>query len=253
VLQKVEPKDYLSDELQATYQSGVGKLLHMMKWTRPEILNAVQELSRFMVHASLAHLKEMYRAIKYCIGTPNRGLLLKPTMKWDEDPDFEFEIKGKLDSDFAKDPERRRSVSGYSTFLCGALVTMKSCMQGSVTLNVTSAEFVSGTQCAQEMLFDMRVLESMGLKVKKPMILEMDNKGAVDLSKNWSVLSRTRRDCIQHSFLRELNEEGIIMVKWIPTEENSADIFTKNLNGPAFEKHASSYIGIDEYMKQNES
>jgi hypothetical protein len=41
-------------------------------------------------------------------------------------------------------------------------------------------------------------------------------------------------------------------VKWIPTEENSADIFTKNLNGPAFEKHATTYVGIDQYMKQNE-
>jgi hypothetical protein len=252
VLQKVDPKDWLPDELQSKYRSGVGKLLHMMKWTRPEILNAVRELSRFMAHASLAHLKEMYRAMKYCVGTPNRGLFLKPTMKWDRDPNFEFEIRGKADSDFGKDPERHRSVSGYSTFLCGASVTTKSRMQGSVTLDVTSAEFVSGTQCAQEMLFDMRVLESMGLKVKKPMILEMDNKGAVDLSKNWSVSGRTRHDCIRQSFLRELNEEGIITVKWIPTEENSADIFTKNLNGPAFEKHASAYIGNDEYMKQNE-
>jgi hypothetical protein len=122
---------------------------------------------------------------KYCVGTPNRGLFLKPTMKWDKDPNFEFEILvGRSDSDFAKDPERHRSVSGYSTFLCGASVTTKSRMQGSVTLDVMSAEFVSGTQCAQEMVFNMRVLESMGLKVKKPMILEMDDKGAVDLSKN---------------------------------------------------------------------
>jgi hypothetical protein len=65
----------------------------------------------------LAHLKEMYRTMKYCVGTPNRGLFLKPTMKWDtKDPNFEFEIKGRSDSDFTKDPERHRSVSGYSTF-----------------------------------------------------------------------------------------------------------------------------------------
>jgi hypothetical protein len=130
-------------------------------------------------------------------------LFLKPTMKWDRDPNFEFKIIGRSDSDFAKDPERHQSVSGYSTFLCGATVTTKSSMQGSVALDVTSAEFVSGTQCAQEILFDMRVLESMGLKVKKPMILEKDNKGAVDfLSKNWSVLGRTRHDCMRQSFLR---------------------------------------------------
>jgi hypothetical protein len=32
VLQKVDQKDYLSEELQTKYRSGIGKLLHMMKW-----------------------------------------------------------------------------------------------------------------------------------------------------------------------------------------------------------------------------
>jgi hypothetical protein len=36
----------------------------------------------------------------------NRGLFLKPTMKWDKNPNFEFKITGRLDSDFAKDLER---------------------------------------------------------------------------------------------------------------------------------------------------
>jgi hypothetical protein len=98
----------------------------------------------------------------------------------------------------------------------------------------------------------MRVLESMGLKVKKPMILEIDNKGGVDLSHNWSVSGRTRHDSIRQSFLRELNEEGVIEVYWIPTEDNSSDLFTKNLSGPIFEKHAAVYCGKNEYMKSEE-
>jgi hypothetical protein len=36
------------------------------------------------------------------------------------------------------------------------------------------------------------VLESMGLNVKLPMALEIDNKGAVDLANNWSIGGRTR-------------------------------------------------------------
>ncbi len=48
---------------------------------------------------------------------------------------------------------------------------MNSWMHSCVTLSVTEAELVSGTHCAQDMLYIMRVLESMGLKVKKPMIL----------------------------------------------------------------------------------
>ena len=43
VLQKGEPSDYVKPEEQTKYCSGVGKLLYMMKWTHPKILNAVHE------------------------------------------------------------------------------------------------------------------------------------------------------------------------------------------------------------------
>jgi hypothetical protein len=125
-------------------------------------------------------------------------------------------------------------------------------MQGCVTLSVTEAELVSATQCAQDMLFIMRILESIGLKVQKPMVLEIDNKGAVDLAHNWSVGGRTRHDSVRQNFLRELEEQEIVTVKWIPTSENSADLFTKNLPGPLFNKHVSVYCGHDEYMEQVE-
>ena len=124
-------------------------------------------------------------------------------------------------------------------------------MQTSVTLSVTEAEFVSGCQAVQDMLFAMRVLESIGLKVKKPMLLELDNKGVVDLSHNWSVSSHLHHDSIHQSFLRELEEEGMIEVKWIPGDENSADLFTKNLATKDFEKHMMENCGYDEYMDLN--
>jgi hypothetical protein len=122
-------------------------------------------------------------------------------------------------------------------------------MQDCVTLSVTEAELVAATTCAQDMLFSMRVLESMSLKVKKPMILEVDNKGAKDLTHNWSVGGRTRHVDVREYFLRDLKEEGTISVKWISTKDNSSDLFTKNLAGPEFEKHTSVYCGIDKYMQ----
>jgi hypothetical protein len=96
------------------------------------------------------------------------------------------------------------------------------------------------------MLFVMRVLESIGLQVKKPMILKVDNKGAMDLANNWSVGGRTRHVDTRQYFLRELKEEGVVNVEWIPTAENSSDLFTKNLAGPSFNKHVAVYCGADE-------
>ena len=79
------------------------------------------------------------------------------------------------------------------------------------------------------------------------MILEVDNKGAIDLSHNWSVGGRTRHDSVRQNFLRELEEEQVLTLKWISTNENSADLFTKNLPGPAFLKHIAVYCSVDEY------
>jgi hypothetical protein len=62
-----------------------------------------------------------------------------------------------------------------------------------VASSVTEAELFAVTCCAQDMLFKMRVLESMGLKVKKTMTLKVDNKGAKDLCDNWSVGGRALR------------------------------------------------------------
>jgi hypothetical protein len=44
--------------------------------------------------------------------------------------------------------------------------------------------------------------------------------------------------------------KGIIRTQWIPTDENEADMFTKNLDGNTFEKHLKRINGQDKYMKQ---
>ena len=75
--------------------------------------------------AMLAHMKAMKRVIIYIIATPERGLLLEPNAKWDRNPEFEFEVSGQSDLDYAKDPMTHRSVSGYATFLNRAVVMTK--------------------------------------------------------------------------------------------------------------------------------
>jgi hypothetical protein len=140
-------------------------------------------------------------------------------------------------------------VSGVSVFIHGACTENRSNLQNWVVLSVTEAELVAATTCAQSMLFHYRLLVSMGLTVELPMILECDNKGAKDLANNWSAGGRMRHVDVRQFFLRDLKEDGSIKVKWIPTEENSTDMFTKNLYGPLFEKHARTYVGWDIYMQ----
>ncbi len=125
----------------------------------------------------------------------------------------------------------------------------KSLMQKSIALSVCKAEHTLGVLCAQDMLYTKNVLDLMGLKVKLPMILEIDNKGAVNLVNNWSVGSQTRHVDMRQCFLQELKESKIIDIHWIKGTENEADVFTKNLDGPACIKCIKTLIGQDVYMK----
>ena len=82
VLERCTDGEALTDGEQTRYRSGVGELLHMMRWSRPEIYNAVRELLQFMtIGASNIHMKAMERVMSYCLTTRNRGLLIEPTLE----------------------------------------------------------------------------------------------------------------------------------------------------------------------------
>ena len=103
---KVNAKDH------ETYSSGVGTLLYMTKHSRPDISNPVRELSKTMDAPAPAHLKEMYKLIRFVLSTKDYGLkfkLIKSIRKW--------VLKALSDSGFVSDKEKRISVFGCYLFL----------------------------------------------------------------------------------------------------------------------------------------
>ena len=95
---------------------------------------------------------------------------------------------------------------------------------------------MADVSCAQDMMYTKRIMESLELRVKLRMILEVDNKGTVDLINNCSVGGRTRHVETRQLFLRGIKEQGVFQVKWLKGDENEVDLFTKFFPGPLFEK-----------------
>lgn len=126
----------------------------------------------------------------------------------------------------------------------------KSVTQKRAAQSVSGAELYSGIACAQEMLYTKHVLESLGLKVSLPMVLEMDNKGAVDHANGWSVGGQIRHIGTKAALLCELKESAQLVIKHIPGELNDANMFMKNLDGQLFCKFAKVYARAreNEYM-----
>jgi hypothetical protein len=187
--------------MQKKHCSGTGKAMHATQHLKPETYNAVQFLSRHMHEATKDHYNAMLSVLKYSVDTVNQGLVLKPNKKWDGNQNHKFIISGCLDSDYAKEPKGRCSVSGHMVYLKGAPVMFKSSTERIVSLSSTEAETYAGVTCIQDMLYMKNVLESLGLKVKLPMFLKMNNQGAVYLANNWRVRGRTRHIDVQSVFL----------------------------------------------------
>jgi hypothetical protein len=68
----------LTDEEQKLYQTGVRMLLYLVKYSRPDIANAVRELSKGMKEATLDVMKELKRVVKLILSTKNLGLQMQP-------------------------------------------------------------------------------------------------------------------------------------------------------------------------------
>jgi len=80
IIRPKEGQPKLSQENQKKYRSGVGSLLYLVKHSRPDLSNAVQELTKAMDGATEGHMKALYRAIKFVENTKNYKLIMN---KWD--------------------------------------------------------------------------------------------------------------------------------------------------------------------------
>ncbi len=131
--------------------------------------------------------------MRYLTGTKDAGLTLNLTRKWDGEKEFCFHIRSVSNSDCAKDTQTRCSISGYVVYLEDVPVMHQSATQKTVALSVCKAEMNSAVLCAQDMIYAKHVLESLGLQVETPLVLQMDNKGAVDLINSFSVSYKSYR------------------------------------------------------------
>ncbi len=76
---------------------------------------------------------------------------------------------------------------GVPVMLDSVPVGLRRLTRKTVVLSVMEAELYAAVMTVQDMLYVLNMLESIGLTAHLPMILEVDNKGAVDLENSWSV------------------------------------------------------------------
>nr|GEX60748.1 hypothetical protein [Tanacetum cinerariifolium] len=177
------------------YRSMIRSLMYLIT-SRPDIMFAVRACSRFQVTPMTSHLQAVKRIFRYLKGQPKLGLWY-PKMS-------SFNLEGYSDSDYADANLNRKSTIG-------------------------EAEYVAAAQCCGQVLWIQNQLLDYGFNLMNTKIY-IDNQSTICIVKNPVFHSKTKHIEFRHHFIRDAYEKKLIQVLKIHTNDNVADLLTKDFN-----------------------
>jgi len=157
------------------------------------------------------------------------------------------------DSNYATDPETRKSVSGKATYLFGCLTSWSSKRQPVIAGSTHEAETVAMSFVANEGVWQRRLLHELGVIGNLDVIgtkgrlpptpLLCDNKAATFTANTPSTSERSKHIDVRHMKVREYVANGDIRVVHIGTNYNVSDLFTKGLPIQKFSQFRDLLMG----------
>ena len=219
------------------YQKCVGSLNYLVTVSRPDLAYVTHELSRHLSAPGPAHFAALHKALRYLRGTSDLGITYRAS-----DPDTGFLI-GYADSDWATNPEHRKSISGQAFTLNGGAVAWKCRRQGGVATSSTEAEFISASKAAQTAVWLSRIARGLGMP-QPPVPIFEDNRGCRIISETLASSSRLRHvDVSIHNVQHHVASHHVRLLD-CPSADMHADALTKALSEPAFIRHRDVLFGV---------
>ena len=215
---------------QYPYRQVVGKLMYLAICTRPDICQAVSELSRFNSNPGMKHWEGAMRVLRYLKGTADVGLLYKKGESKD--------IWGYVDASHTSCPDTNKGRAAYVFMSGGAPVSWASKRVGSGSLSSCETEYMGLTLAAQEACYLGELRAEMYRDIGKTKVvvkcidLMTDSQSAKSLAENPVYHGRSKHILAKWHFIRQRVTKGWIKLFDVRTEFMAADMMTKAV-GPS--------------------
>ena len=128
--------------------------MYLMLGTRPDISFAVTKLSQQAANPSEEHLGKALHVCRYLVGTKDYRLVF--------DGRSGEGLYAMTDSDWASDPNHRRSQTGYFMSLDKAAFSWVSRTQKTVAHSSTEAEYMSLSDCSRQVVWVHQLFKEVG-------------------------------------------------------------------------------------------
>ena len=189
----------------------------------------VNQISQVMVKTIKLFWKVGKHVLRYLRGTSKYGLWYKKT--------DEVKLHGFMDVDWAGSPTDRKSTSGGIFSIGSTTVSWYSRKQRSVALSSSEAEYMAASQAACEAIWIRKILVILFGSHLDPSVIHCDNQSCIKLSINPVFHDISKHIDIRYHHITDCVQRKIMLLQYIPTEDQDADILTEALSGRKFEYH----------------
>lgn len=222
-----------------SYRSLVGSLLYVAVSTRPDICVSTSLLGRKVEKPTNRDWTEAKRVLRYLKATKGLRFHLGSTKQ---------SLECFVDADWAGNEDDRKSNSGFLIKYGGGLISWGTRKQSCVALSSTEAEFVALAEGCQELLWTRKLMAEIKEEQKDPITVWEDNQSCIKMVESDRIERRSKHIDTKHAFTKDLRLQGIIDLRYLPTEDMEADLMTKPLERIKLEKHrkAIGVLGIPE-------
>ncbi|CAI7730369.1 unnamed protein product [Closterium sp. NIES-54] len=212
-----------SVEPSGPYPELVGCLMYLMTCTRPDLAYPLGLLARYVAPGRhrRVHWDAAKRVLRYLCSTSGMGLVLgrgSPVV-----------LNGHSDASWVDDQATQGSSQGYTFSLGSGSVSWRSMRLSSVLSSSCEAEIYATAVAAQELRWLTYLLTDLGERPRSPPVLYVDNKAAIALCEEHRLEHRTKHISLRYFLARELQQRGQLRLRFVASQANTADIFTKAL------------------------
>ena len=154
-----------------------------------------------------------------------------------------MKLHGFTDVDWIGIPMDRKSTSGGIFSIGSTTVSWYSRKQISVALGSTEAEYMAASLAACEVIWMRKILVGLFSLHLEPTVIYCDNQSCIKLLVNLVFHDRSKHIDIRYHHIRDCVQRKIMLLSYVPTEDQDADILTKALTRSKFEYHRGR-IGV---------
>lgn len=223
-----EDRFFMADK---PFREMLGTGLYVQMASRPDLSESMAVLSRFANDPGPAHWRALVHVFQYLKATSHFKLRYGGPGYDDYTP------VGYVDSDYAADTDKRRSLSGHIFIQAGGPTAWGSKFQPTVALSTAEAEYMALTRAAQQLEWMYSSLAEIGVVAPRPAVIRADNQAAIKIASNQTGAAKVKHIDVREHYVRDRVDDGHIKLEWIGSADNVADMLTKPLPRIAHWKH----------------